>query len=60
MGASLKLLTRKNGSVVFATSDAAVATVDATGVVTGVAAGSCSITATLGTEVDVVPLTVTA
>lgn len=61
VGASLKLLTRKNGSVVFATSDAAVATVDVTtGVVTGVAAGSCSITATLGTESDVVPLTVTA
>lgn len=59
--AQLKLFTSRNGSVVWATSDAAVATVGATtGVVTGVAAGSCSITATLGTESDVVPLTVTA
>lgn len=61
VGTSLKLSTSKKGAVVWATSDAAIATVDAaTGVVTGVAAGSCSIKATLGTEFDVVPLTVTA
>jgi len=59
-GASLKLFTRKNGSVVWETTDVTVATVDATGVVTGVKAGSCSVKATVGTEVDFVPLTVTA
>jgi hypothetical protein len=58
-GASLKLFTSKSGAVVWETSNAAVATVDATGVVTGVKAGSCSIKATLGAESDVVPLTVT-
>ncbi len=59
-GTSLTLHTNKNGSVVWTTSDAAVATVNAaTGLVTGVAEGVCSITATLGTQSDVVPLTVT-
>jgi hypothetical protein len=58
-GASLKLYTRKNGSVMWDTTDHAVATVDPTGVVTGHKAGSCSVKATVGTEVDFVPLTVT-
>jgi hypothetical protein len=57
--ASLKLFTRKNGAVVWDTTDHDVATVDATGVVTGHKAGSCSVKATVGTEVDFVPLTVT-
>jgi hypothetical protein len=60
VGGSLRLLTRKNGCVFSSTNDE-VATVElTTGVVTGHSAGSCGIKATLGTEVDVVPLTVTA
>ena len=58
-GASLKLFARKNGSVMWDTSDDDVATVDATGVLTEVKAGSCSVKATVGTEVDFAPPTVT-
>jgi Bacterial Ig-like domain (group 2) len=58
-GASLMLYTRKNGSVMWDTTDDDVATVDPTGVVTGVKAGSCSVKATVGSEVDFAPPTVT-
>ena len=58
---SLRLFTRKNGSVVWSSTNDEVAAVEpTTGVVTGHSAGSCGIKATLGSEVDVVPLTVTA
>jgi len=61
VGTSLQLHTGRTGSVVWTSTDAKVATVDAaTGLVTGVKAGPCSIQATLGTESDTVPVTVTA
>lgn len=46
------------GTPIFTSSNEAVATVSATGVVTGVAAGSVTITATLGSIVETVELTV--
>lgn len=60
VGTSLQLHANKSGAVVWASTDATIATVDvATGLVTGVKAGPCSIKATLGTESDTVPVTVT-
>jgi Big-like domain-containing protein len=57
-GSSLKLYARKSG-VMWDTTDHDVATVDAMGVVTGHKAGACSVKATVGDQVDFVPLTVT-
>lgn len=48
-----------SGTAVWASDNVAVATVDAAGLVTGVAAGTCNITATYGQFVDSVVFTVT-
>ena len=58
-GLTVRLTTNKNGGETWTSSDTNVATVDAkTGVVTGVKYGSANITATVGTEFDVVLVTV--
>jgi len=47
-------------SIAWSTDNAAVATVDQTGLVTGIGAGTCTITATAGALVNTVSVTVAA
>lgn len=57
-GLKVKLTTNRNGGETWTSADPTIASVDATGVVTGVKYGSTNITATVGTESDVVLVTV--
>lgn len=58
VNASLSPSTATNQTILWSTSDSKVAIVDSNGKVTGVSAGSCTLTATVGSVSSTIPITI--